>query len=123
MKNFRIGAEIRDALLNSTSITDYVESKVFPLIANAGTTFPFIVYRRSSYSPVSNKDNLTETVYLEIAVIANNYEQSVVIANNIADLLISYHSNNIDEIKVTNISEEFISDSYVQKINLQVDLK
>ena len=123
MKNFKIGSEIRNVILSSTAVKNAVGTKVFPLIANAGTTFPFVVYRRSSYSPQSDKDVLSESVYMEIAIICNNYEQSVSIANDVADALIQYKSDTIEEIKVTNISEEFISDSFVQKVNLQIDLK
>lgn len=123
MKNFKIGSEIRNVILSSSAVKNAVDTKVFPLIANAGTTFPFIVYRRSSYSPQSDKDALSESVYMEIAIICNNYEQSVSIANDVADVLIQYESDAVEEIKVTNISEEFISDSFVQKVNLQIDLK
>lgn len=123
MKNFKIGSEIRNVILSSIAVKNAVDTKVFPLIANAGTTFPFIVYRRSSYSPKSDKDVLNETVYIEIAIICNNYEQSVSIANDVADVLLAYESDTIEEIKVTNISEEFISNSFVQKVNLQIDLK
>ena len=123
MKNFKIGSEIRNVILSSTTVKNAVDTKVFPLIANAGTTFPFIVYRRSSYSPKSDKDVLNETVYIEIAIICNNYEQSVSIANDVADVLLAYESDTIEEIKVTNISEEFISNSFVQKVNLRIDLK
>ena len=123
MKNFKIGSEIRNVILSSAAVKNAVDTKVFPLIANAGTTFPFVVYRRSSYSPQSDKDVLSESVYMEIAIICNNYEQSVSIANDVADVLLAYESDTIEEIKVTNISEEFISDSFVQKVNLQIDLK
>ena len=123
MKNFKIGSEIRNVILSSSAVKNAVDTKVFPLIAAAGTTFPFVVYRRSSYSPQSDKDVLSESVYMEIAIICTNYEQSVSIANDVADALIQYESDTIEEIKVTNISEEFISNSFVQKVNLQIDLK
>lgn len=123
MKNFKIGSEIRNVILSSAAVKNAVDTKVFPLIANAGTTFPFIVYRRSSYSPLSNKDVLNESVYMEIAIICTNYEQSVSIANDVADVLLAYESDTIEEIKVSNISEEFISNSFVQKVNLQINLK
>ena len=123
MKNFKIGSEIRNVILSSTEVKNAVDTKVFPLIANAGTTFPFVVYRRSSYSPQSDKDVLSESVYMEIAIICTNYEQSVSIANDVADVLLAYESDTIEQIKVTNISEEFISNSFVQKVNLQIDLK
>lgn len=123
MKNFKIGSEIRNVILSSAAVKNAVDTKVFPLIANSGTTFPFVVYRRSSYSPQSDKDVLSESVYMEIAIICTNYEQSVSIANDVADVLLAYESDTIEEIKVTNISEEFISNSFVQKVNLQIDLK
>ena len=53
MKNFKIGSEIRDIL--SSALGDNVKKKIFPLVAPANTTFPFIVYRRSGYTPNSNK--------------------------------------------------------------------
>lgn len=123
MRNFKIGSEIRNVILSSAKVAKAVETKVFPLIANNGTTFPFIVYRRNGYSPTSDKDTLTESVYIEMAIVCNNYEQSVSIANDVADVLICYSSDTVEEIKVTNISEDFISDSFVQKVNIQVDLK
>lgn len=52
MKNFKIGQEIRNAILSSTAVKNAVDTKVFPLIANAGTTFPFIVYRRRYTVPL-----------------------------------------------------------------------
>ena len=96
MKNFKIGSEIRNVILSSTAVKNAVDTKVFPLIANAGTTFPFIVYRRSSYSPKSDKDTLTESVYMEIAIICTIYEQSVSIANDVADVLLAYESDTIE---------------------------
>lgn len=120
MKNFKIGSEIRDIL--SSALGDNVKKKIFPLIAPANTTFPFIVYRRSGYTPNSNKDFQSEIVFIELAVITTEYAESVEIANNIADILQAYKSENVDEITVTNIFEEYISDSFVQKINISVKI-
>lgn len=125
MKNFKIGQEIRQIILSSNSVKNAVGTKIYPLVATQGTTFPFIVYRRNGYSPNTNKDfNHSENVYIEIVVIATNYEESVRIANDIADVLIATNeTENIENIKVTNIAEDYISDSYTQKINLEVELK
>lgn len=120
MKNFKIGSEIRDVL--SSALGDNVKKKIFPLVAPANTTFPFIVYRRSGYTPNSNKDFQSEIVFIEIAVITTEYAESVEIANNIADTLQAASSENIEEITVTNIIEEYISDSFVQKINISVKI-
>ena len=120
MKNFKIGSEIRDVL--SSALGDNVKKKIFPLIAPANTTFPFIVYRRSGYTPNSNKDFQSEIVFIEIAVITTEYAESVEIANNIADTLQAASSENIEEITVTNIFEEYLSDSFIQKINISVKI-
>lgn len=125
MKNFTIGQEIRQIILSSNKIKNAVGTKIYPLVATQGTTFPFIVYRRNGYSPNNNKDyNNGEIVYFEIVVIATNYEESVRIANDIADVLIATNeTEGIESIKVTNIAEDYITDSYTQKINLEVELK
>ena len=120
MKNFKIGSEIRDVL--SSALGDNVKKKIFPLVAPANTTFPFIVYRRSGYTPNSNKDFQSEIVFIEIAVITTEYAESVEIANNIADTLQAASSENIEKITGTNIIEEYISDSFVQKINISVKI-
>ena len=120
MKNFKIGSEIRDIL--SAALGENVKAKIFPLVAPANTTFLFIVYRRSGYTPNSNKDFQSEIVFIELAVITTEYAESVEIANKVADILQTYKSENIEEITVTNIIEEYISDSFVQKINISVNI-
>lgn len=120
MKNFKIGSEIRDIL--SSALGENVKAKIFPLVAPANTTFPFLVYRRSGYSPNSDKDFQSEIVFIELAVITTEYAESVEIANKVADILQAYKSENVDEITVTNIFEEYISDSFVQKINISVKI-
>lgn len=125
MKNFKIGQEIRNIILSSNAVKNVVGTKIYPLVATQGTTFPFIVYRRNGYGPKGDKDFIFgEIVYIEIVVIATNYEESVSIANDVADVLIATNeTDNIESIKITNIAEDYISDSYTQKINLEVELK
>jgi hypothetical protein len=51
MKNFTVGKELTALLIADSTVQKLVDNKVFPLVANAGTTFPFIVYRRNGYRP------------------------------------------------------------------------
>ena len=49
-------------------------NKIFPLIANADTTFPFIVFQRSNLMPIYTKDILTENqITMVIIVVSNDY--------------------------------------------------
>lgn len=117
MKNFKIGKELKTILNNVNSAVD---NKVFPLVANAGTTFPFIVYRRSNYRPNDNKDNLDEIVGVELAILSDKYEESVNVANDVADTLENAHTELVEQIKITNIFEDYQEDTFIQKINIDI---
>lgn len=123
MKNFLIGSDIVTLLNASNSITSLVGNKIFPLVANATTTFPFIVYRRSYYTPENNKDWENEKCGIEIIVASNKYSESVTIANAVADALNHQTTTNIEDIKINNTSESFYEDTYLQRVNIEVEIK
>ena len=123
MNNFKIGSQIRTLLLNDVAVTEKLGNKVFPLIANANTTFPFLVYRRAAYRPARNKDFENEIVVIEIAIATVKYEDGVDIADCVADALNGKTTDLIEDIQVTNIYEDFESDTFIQKITLEITLK
>ena len=120
MKNFKIGKELKTILTTNRDVTDYVDNKVFPLVANAGTTFPFIVYRRSGYRPNDNKDLWDEIVSVELAILSDKYEESVNVANVVADVLEDAETELVEQIKITNIFEDYQEDTFIQKINIDI---
>lgn len=58
MKSLEIGRIIKNILSQDEELSRQVGSKIFPLVADKGTSFPFIVYRRDGLTPSSNKDKL-----------------------------------------------------------------
>ena len=120
MKNFKIGKELKTILTNDADVTSIVENKVFPLVANAGTTFPFIVYRRSNYRPNDNKDYEDEIVGVELALLSQKYEESVNLADIVANALINAETELIERIRITNIFEDYQEDTFIQKINIDI---
>lgn len=123
MKNFKIGKEIVELLKTDEGVTTYVGNKIFPLIANATTTFPFIVYRRNYYTPDSNKDWENEKCGIEIVVASTKYEESVNIADAVSEALNHKTTEDIEDINITNTNEDFYEDTYVQRINIEVTIK
>ncbi len=123
MKNFKVGKELRTLLSNSGEVTKLVGSKVFPIVANEGTTFPFIVYRRTNYTPASNKDYTSEIVGVEINILSQKYDEAVNIADVVATSLDRKETNFIEDIKITNISEDYIEDTFVERIYLDIYIK
>ena len=76
-------------------------SKIYALIAHEGTTYPFIVYSRSSIVPQYNKDldgdlGHVDTVQLTIDCHGNTYTQSVEVANELRNALEGYGYNAAD---------------------------
>lgn len=62
--------------------------KVFPLVANADTTFPFVVYSRTGLSVEYCKDGTIENeVEIQVLAVSDNYVTSLEIANHIRRIL------------------------------------
>ena len=120
MKGIEVGKAIK-AILEDID-------KVYPLVADAGTTFPFIVYRRSSLRPASTKDryNYSETATVEIIVASNSYPESINIALQVKDLLVGtrgvYCDINIGEITLINAEEDYLEDSFIQKLTFNIEI-
>lgn len=122
MKLVKIGKTLRSLLLSDNTVAEYLTGKIFPLVAVEGTTFPFLVYRRSGYAPVSNKDLEDEIVTVEVAILSDKYETSVDVADAV---LTGLHGSNeeIDRVKIIGTSEEFSDDIYIQKLIIDIYLK
>ena len=123
MKNFEVGKDIKTLLSLSPEVSSALGNKIFPLIAAAKTTFPFLVYRRSYYNPMSNKDYEGERVGIEIVIASTQYEEGVKIVDAVADALLHKQTQNIDDIEAVTMSEDFIEDTYLQRITMEITLK
>lgn len=113
MNSLQIGKAIY-AILSDEGIT-----KVFPLVADEGTTFPFVVYRRISLTPASTKDrfNYRELATVEILVASSDYNSGISLAIQIKELLEktrgTYNGIKIGDVVVTGASEDYIDDTFI----------
>lgn len=123
MKNFKVGKEVISILTNDTNVTKLIGNKVFPIVANEGTTFPFAVYRRTSYRPENTKDGTGEIVSIEINLLSQKYEEAVNLADVVATALDRKETDLIEDIQITNISEDYIEDTFVERIYIDIYIK
>ena len=114
MKNFDVGKHII-RLLDINKLN----GKIFPLVANAGTEFPFCIYRRTNYQPHNTKDTLDEICDVEIVILSTKYNESVELAKNVAEALNGNSDEAIEEINLMNASESFSSDTFIQTLNFR----
>ena len=101
--------------------------KIFPLIANADTTYPFVVYFRTGLSVQYCKDGLVEdTVEMQIIAVSDNYVESLEVANQIRKTLElrRYKDDDIQirECKLTSVYEEYMEDAFIQRMNFTIKL-
>ena len=113
---------IRRFLVENEEVQGLIDvNKIFPLIANADTTFPFIVFQRSNLMPIYTKDILTENqITMVIIVVSNDYIQSLDLANAVRHALEGniYRDNDIviSAMKMEYITEETLEDAYIQRM-------
>ena len=99
--------------------------KIFPLVANADTTYPFIVYSRTGLTVEYCKDGTVEdTVDFLILSVSDNYVESLEVANQIRSILENKRYKDdtiqISSIRLSSVQEEYIEDAYIQRLNFTI---
>lgn len=130
MDSLEIGKVIATYLTGNEELNAIINNKVFPIVADQGTTYPFVVYKRSSLQTASSKDryNYSEVAYVEMVVASKSYRQSVEIATKIRDVLDKKRGVlddiNINEIRLENAYEDYMSDTdvFVQYLTFRIEI-
>lgn len=122
-----VGKLIYATIQNSEEVKSKVGDKVYPIVAPADTTFPFIVYTRANaYPSTHTKDGwFGDNASFQITIVSDKYFDSAEIANDVRDLFENCRiSNNdlcIDNIRMTSASEAFSEDTFTQTLYFECD--
>ena len=123
MDSLNIGKAIYTILQTSIDI----DKKIYPLIADEGTTFPFIIYKRTGLTPESTKDNTNENVSVEINIASSNYSESIDLAIKVRKALEhkkgTYSDIAIEDIIIDNATEDYIEDTFIQTLTFKIELQ
>ena len=120
MNGLEIGKAIYKVLEGTT--------KVYPLVADMGASYPFIVYRRSGLSHANTKDrfNYQELATVEVVVAAASYTESIQIAKQVLGRMEHtrglYEGISISEIKLVGAEEDYIEDAFIQKLTFNIEI-
>lgn len=120
-----IGKAIYSILSNDTQLVEKVQNKIYPLVADLGTSIPFIVYKRSGIEPTDTKDCICQkVVYVEVVMASDNYNESVELASLVENALHNkrgtYAGINITDIKLEDADEDFIDDTFIQTLTFKI---
>lgn len=125
-----IGKAIYSQLSNDSTITGYVDGRIFPMMIpeNNSVQFPFIVYSRTAVSPLYTKDgNFEDICDVTVIVTDTDYLRSCNIANAVRDSLEwrrgTINTLLIDEIKLVSVNEATSDNVYIQTLNFRIRVK
>lgn len=117
-----IGKTIYNILSANTELTAMVGNKIYPLIAEQSTTYPFVIYYRDNVSVnrVSKDGYGEDEVNFTVVCVSDNYSQSVDIANTVRKVLEKQRINGQD-ITITNshivsVDESWADNAFVQRL-------
>lgn len=114
MSGIAITKYIRTELLKNTQLTDKIGNKIFPIVADDGTTFPFILIKKSGMTTNYSKCGaINDVVNATIEVVDNNYSRAVELSEEIRKTIERNKFNNISNVEVVNVIEDYVSDSYI----------
>lgn len=112
-------------LLTEDETLQKVSKKIYPLVAKAETTYPFVVYSRTSLYPTYCKNGVIEnTLDVQVIAVSDNYVESLEIANQIRNVLELKRYKDEDvfitDCRLSSVVEEYIEDAFVQRMTFTI---
>ena len=123
MNSLKVGKEIYSHLKENKSLTDIVGNKIYPIIVEKDTNYPFIVYKRSNVIPDYTKDyHFKDYVIVDIICVSNHYVESVEIASLVRESLEDKRIGDINSIRLESADEDFVDDAYIQTLTFNLTI-
>lgn len=123
MRSLEVGKEIYSILSKNKSLSDKVGNKIYPIIVEKDTNYPFIVYKRSNVIPDYTKDyHFKDYVIVDIICVSNHYVESVEIASLVRESLEDKRIGDINSIRLESADEDFIDDAYIQTLSFNLTI-
>ena len=121
MESIKIGEYIYSILSKDERLKAIIGNKIYPIVVEQGTTFPFVVYRRTGLNSVFTKDLLTgDVVSIEFMCVSTTYKESLDIVSRIRDILegLTDRNKGVSFVSIDDCSEDYSDDAFIQIINI-----
>lgn len=120
MNIIKIGTFIKEALKNITT-------NIYPIIAENGTNFPYVIYERTGMEYLKCKDGIYQQgADITIKVVTATYYQGIDLATSITEHLtnnkFTWDDNTIITVEMTGGNEAWNEEAYIQTIYLKINL-
>jgi len=123
-----LGKAIYSILTGDTSVSSYVNKKIYPIFAEDNIINPFIVYSRTNLNTFYSKDGLLyDEVSISVNVISDDYTENINISNAVRNALElktgDYNGIYIYSLLFENATEDFGVDGYITRLDFTVKCK
>ena len=100
-----------DKITDNQDLASVLEKRIFPLVAEEGTEYPYLIMKLESIQPAYSKDGrLYDNLTVSVSVFAKDYKTVVNIQESVRNLLESY------SFKLDSFNEDFSNDAYKQTV-------
>ena len=110
-----------------SKIGSLVSNRCYPLIAENGTTYPFIVYQRDSLDSMFCKDGVYEDeVNVSVKVVTDTYNAGIDLAQSVREAMTFNNYTSEEGGTYTSLmvqaDEEFNNDAYIQTLIFRITI-
>lgn len=103
---------IYDKITNDEDLTSVLNDRIFPLVAEEGTEYPYLIMKLETITPAYTKDGrIYDNITVSVSVYAKDYKTVVGIQEQVRNLLEAY------SFKLESFNEDFNSDAYRQTVH------
>lgn len=126
MNTLNISKDIYTALTTNADLTALINNRVFPIVAEEGTNYPFLTYNRTSITSYRTKCGIYEdTVNFSVNILTTDYLGGLDIGNLVRvaiekNLICTIEGLQYRDIQLVGATEQFTNEGYVQTLNFQV---
>lgn len=126
MNTLNISKDIYTALTTNADLTTLINNRVFPIVAEEGTQYPFLTYNRTSITSYRTKCGIYEdTVNFSVNILTTDYLGGLDIGNLVRvaiekNLICTIEGLQYRDIQLVGATEQFTNEGYVQTLNFQV---
>jgi hypothetical protein len=109
-----------------SKIGSLVNNRCYPLIAENGTSYPFIIYQRDSLDSMFCKDGVYEDeVNVSVKVVTDTYNAGIDLAQSVREAM-TFNNYTSEGGTYTSLmvqaDEEFSNDAYVQTLIFRITI-
>ena len=119
-----VNKHIYSLLKEDESLKELVGEKIYPIVAEETVTDPFVIFTKESVNGNYTKDLLLfDTAIISVAIAANNYFETVKIAERVRAILENHIDSYFYNILLDNVTEEYLEDAFVQQLQFSAKIR